>query len=577
MLADTTKYEKISKNPLPAMVKDIGELLCAMSQKYPGLDKMCMPHLPRLPEFYCTWKTHKPKFPPPVRPVTSQCDSPAERLSHMVTYILQKAVELIDCNIVNSTIFKQKISNIWQDKLTKDHTLFTADVSSLYTNVPLQHGHEVILKFIENNIAEIGRQMFGLELGDFSTILKTVVQSGYFRFDKDFYRQSDGLGMGVKPAPPYAILYVYCTVELPLLKNDFTYAPNAPRKPDGLPEVECWDRYVDDVFGIHTGEIEDTAALFRYINLLNHNIQFTVECSKDSVSFLDFNIIANFDESKLEFSLFVKPTSKDVFLNYNSCHPKNTILACARNELRRAVNNSSTATYRKESIDRISSMLQRNDYPDVVVKKLISQVLDDDKIEQKKIEQNSKIYYLILPYMDEQLCRKVFYILRKQGLLETTRVVFTPGRKLKDVLTKSSLHHTKCNKMNDTKCYQCDKQCMSKNICYQLMCSICQQHYLGETGRFKRNRIWEHYRSVINKDDKTAMGRHYKTHHATAVIGEQPFEVEVVKKCKDFVERQIAQSVFIKTRRPAINIQLAENNEEMRERGEWIKNTWKIY
>jgi hypothetical protein len=27
--------------------------------------------------------------------------------------------------------------------------------------------------------------------------------------------------------------------------------------------------------------------------------------------------------------------------------------------------------------------------------------------------------------MDEQLCRKVFYILRKQGLLETTRVVFT--------------------------------------------------------------------------------------------------------------------------------------------------------
>lgn len=162
-------------------------------------------------------------------------------------------------------------------------------------------------------------------------------------------------------------------------------------------------------------------------------------------------------------------------------------------------------------------------------------------------------------------------------LLETTRVVFTPGRKLKDVLTKSSLHPTKCNKMNDTKCYQCDKQCMSKNICYQLMCSICQQHYLGETGRFKRNRIWEHYRSVINKDDKTAMGRHYKTHHATAVIGEQPFEVEVVKKCKDFVERQIAQSVFIKTRRPAINIQLAENNEEMRERGEWIKNTWKIY
>ena len=70
---------------------------------------------------------------------------------------------------------------------------------------------------------------------------------------------------------------------------------------------------------------------------------------------------------------------------------------------------------------------------------------------------------------------------------------------------------------------------------------------------------------------------HYNTYHPTAVIGERPFEAEVVKKCKDFVDRQISQSVLIKNRRPEINIQLAENRDEMRERGEWIKNTWRIY
>ena len=36
-------------------------------------------------------------------------------------------------------------------------------------------------------------------------------------------------------------------------------------------------------------------------------------------------------------------------------------------------------------------------------------------------------------------------------------------------LTRSSIQQTKCNKQSDSKCYQCDKYCMIKNICYQLI------------------------------------------------------------------------------------------------------------
>lgn len=54
--------------------------------------------------------------------------------------------------------------------------------------------------------------MMGLECCKFKTILFTVVKSGYFRFDEELYRKIDGLAMGVKPAPPFAIIYVYCTM-----------------------------------------------------------------------------------------------------------------------------------------------------------------------------------------------------------------------------------------------------------------------------------------------------------------------------------------------------------------------------
>ena len=64
--------------------------------------------------------------------------------------------------------------------------------------------------------------MLGLSFEEFVLILSTVTYAGYFRFNNSYYKQIDGLDMGVKAAPPFAIIYVYLTVEKPLLENDFT-------------------------------------------------------------------------------------------------------------------------------------------------------------------------------------------------------------------------------------------------------------------------------------------------------------------------------------------------------------------
>ena len=147
------------------------------------------------------------------------------------------------------------------------------------------------MQFIENNWANLNTN--GMSIIDFDLLLTSVIQASYFRFDTKYYKQLNGLGMGVKPAPPFAIIYVYCTIELPLLFDDFTYAPMAPRKPTGLPNIDLWDRYVDDCFSIIDGDEVTVKLLFDYINTLDKDIQFTFECSKECIAFLDLNIHLN--------------------------------------------------------------------------------------------------------------------------------------------------------------------------------------------------------------------------------------------------------------------------------------------
>ena len=507
-----------------------------------------------------------------MRPVTSQCDGPTERLAALSNYVLQQAMNYVPVNIQNTHSLKEKLERL-NGKIKACHILFTADVKSLYTNVPLDHGIKVVCQFVKDHIKDI--DMMGLEFGEFKTILSTVVKSGYFRFDEEFYRQIDGLAMGVKPAPPFAIIYVYCTVELPLLDNDFSYVPEAPKRPDNLPEIVTWDIYVDDALSVMVGEEEDVKRLFDYISILNPAVEFTYEVSKDSIDFLDVTIHLNPHERKLDFELFIKPTSKGIFLNYNSHHAKSVILNSAKNEFRRAVTYGTSEQLTQNGVKKIRTMLLDNEYPEEVLDKALSEVryeLQNPQVKPETEDQKGTTY-LCLPYISEAHCRQIYYILRKNNMFKNTKVTFKPGDKLKDILTSTKLKPTKCN-AHVGKCYLCEGvDCMRKNFCYQLTCTECSQTYVGESGRFYRNRMWEHFKSVKGCNRDTAMGGHYQESHAEIETPEVPFEHKVLRSCRDYPDRLIGQSVFIKYLSPEINTQ---HSIERDQNGGWVKNTWQV-
>ena len=566
-LSDQNTYKKVTKNPLPMMKNDINSLCDHLSAKYPTLAEEVKPHLPRIPELYCNYKTHKDTSPPPLRPVTSQIDAPTAKLGQVTNYILNQALKFVPVNLKDSTSLRHKLKNKYNNKVEEGHILATADVKSLYTNVPLEHGVDVVSKFILEHIKDI--DMLGLEYADFVLILKTVVQAGYFRFNDSYYQQIDGLGMGVKPAPSFAIIYVYCTVEKPLIENDYTYTLVIPDKPTDIMSIDSWDRYVDDCLMVGKGDQQDVENLFTYVNQLNPHIQFTHESSHHKIDFLDLTIHLDVTTKCLEFELYTKPSSLGIFLNFHSAHPQSTIRNSAISELNRALQIGSTEQLKKNGIEKISRMLKDNAFPNRTIEELIDiakKKTDSTKSDTQDVRRN----YLCLPYIGEQHKRRVYYILRTNGLLTTTQVTFRPDRKLKQILTRSALQHTPCNKQSDAKCYQCDEMCMTKNVVYLLTCNLCSEQYVGESGRYKRNRCWEHYKSVRDMNNTTAMGRHYQLCHSNVPKTPSPFMFEVLKRCVDYTDRMLWQSLYIKHLSPTINTQLSDDVDS------WNKVTWGI-
>ena len=249
------------------------------------------------------------------------------------------------------------------------------------------------------------------------------------------------------------------------------------------------------------------------------------------------------------------------------------IINSAKNEFRRAVKYGTTDLLVNNGVDKIRSMLRDNGYPDNILSKALSEVREGVSALSEKSERDGGLTYLCLPYISEANCRRVFYILRKNNMYENTKVTFRPGDKLKDILTSTKLRPTKCN-AHEGKCYLCDGVgCMRKSFCYLLKCTVCSQTYVGESGRFYRNRMWEHYQSVEGGNKATAMGSHYLENHSEIEAPERPFEHQALRFCRDFPDRLIAQSVYIKYLSPTINTQ---HNVERENNGGWVKNTWQI-
>ena len=106
------------------------------------------------------------------------------------------------------------------------------DVKDLFTNVPLQETIEICVELLSDGSGSI----MGLPQDLFRTMMELSVFNSVFLFDEKYYKQVDGLGMGLPLSPTLANIFLCHFEEKWLNSCPQEYKPT------------FFKRYVDDCF-----------------------------------------------------------------------------------------------------------------------------------------------------------------------------------------------------------------------------------------------------------------------------------------------------------------------------------------
>jgi hypothetical protein len=207
-----------------------------------------------------------------------------------------------------------------EQNISPNAYLFTLDVSSLYTNIPIGDGIEAVKHFFQKYPCPDRPDSHLI------TLLSISLFKNDFLFNGQMYRQKKGVAMGKQYAPTFANLYMSLWEEKIL---------NLPG-----PKPALWLRYIDDIFGIWDGSLADFHKFIESTNLLNQDIQVTSNSSLSDVQFLDVVIFKN-GSQKLSTMVYLKSTSSLRLIHPRSLHPKHTKSGVIFSQILRFIRNCS--------------------------------------------------------------------------------------------------------------------------------------------------------------------------------------------------------------------------------------------
>jgi hypothetical protein len=299
-------HAKLLRNVLLQMLKE----KCITKRQFENL----VPQENKIKDrvFYTLPKIHKPVSSwskngkvPPGRPIITNTNSADTKVSSYIDSFLQPIVNQQPHILKNSEELLAELSNVTVNENT---ILSSLDVNSLYTNIPLAKGIEIINNFFQK-YPQPRRPDNHL-----SELLKLTLFKNEFVFNGKHYAQHKGVAMGKQFSPTFANLYMSnweqkILNELPGLKPSIYF------------------RYVDDIFGTWDHSLESLIEFVNLINTFDKNIQVTLCSSFSDIQFLDLVI---FKDSNFRLSNFVylKPTSSLKLINPRSLHPKHTKKRC---------------------------------------------------------------------------------------------------------------------------------------------------------------------------------------------------------------------------------------------------------
>jgi hypothetical protein len=199
-------------------------------------------------------KVHKENVP--LRPVLSSIGTfnygLGKALTHMLSDIVAKK------NIIRDSFSFVKDVRVLPKDFSK-YKMVSFDVTSLYTNVPIDETIAIILK----HLYEIRTTAPSIKKDDMNKLLIFATKNSHFLFNGNVYDQIDGVSMGSPLAPLLAEIFL----------QEFERKSVALFAELG---IIYWKRYVDDTF-VLVNSTHSTKAICAELSKCHPSLQFTSE------------------------------------------------------------------------------------------------------------------------------------------------------------------------------------------------------------------------------------------------------------------------------------------------------------
>ena len=496
-----------------------------------------IPQQSRTAELYGLPKDHKPDVP--LRPIVSACGDPLDNLTSLLENIISQLLQYVPAHLRNTEEYLGRLEQAFPNHcLPAGSIIFSVDVVNLYGNIPVEDAIKATSELLNQHRDSL--DMRGLSVGDVERLLRHCLSNNFLRFGDQYFRQTTGIAMGSRVAPPLAIVFMD-SLERKYLEESH-YKPS------------IYMRYIDDVLAVWTHGEDRLQEFLQHINTAHPSINFTIETTvtNGSIPFLDTKI-SMLPDDKYSTELYIKPTSSEVIINFQSAQPMQMKKAVLNAQIRRATRLSSDAQAQRRSLERITTLFQSNGYPHKLILSSIKNIQSNKKTDRNHRAPSKRIS---LPYIDDGLAHKINGILRNSGL--NMQPAWSNKNTIKKHLVKSALQPPPCPG-GGRACNTClgglEGRCHVTGVIYHMTCTLCNKHYIGETGRMIRQRYNEHLGDARNRRENTPWGLHFQCYHQNTTPSPDIIRIKILKQISYITDRKIGETTFLRDLQPAINTQ----------------------
>jgi hypothetical protein len=503
--------------------------------------------------FYQIFKVHKEHEPgtiPPGRPIVSGNGSITENISRFVDFHAKKVIHQIPAFIEDTPDFLRTLKDFNDSGNIEDtDILVTMDVSALYTNIRHDDGISCMKSALENRPDKTVPTLFLIQL------LQLVLTCNIFEFDKSLFLQACGTAMGTACAPNYATIMMH-SIDVKI--KNLARQVAAGRNP-----LILLKRFLDDLFMIWRGSVENLQMFLELVNTLHPTIKFTSsftcpfpctypagfehDCfchSSRSIPFLD--TLVTIKNKTLVTDIYKKPTDRCQYLLPTSAHPAHITKNIPISFCYRLVRICSEKNTLIQRLDELKQLLLSRNYNLQIINGAIAKALNIDRnaaLEKKVKVSTKRIPFVItfhpaLPSISTILKQGWKIMVKDERLKkifpEPPLVAYRQPKhsSLREILVKSKLPERekrsvkgmkRCNLPNCPSCPHVREakvvyssannfkvpistpvSCSTKNLVYVITCDRreCKYtQYVGETGKQLKERFKQHLDCVRSQNE----------------------------------------------------------------------------